>query len=190
MPPFVRDVIMKWLTFEWQFYVYAVSAISVERFTSNLLGVVTRTQIIHILTINLWKKSRDGQLDAEEGRGVLLYPKKLPIPPIWCSFIPKKSPIPQSSLLNKLFPCQRIWCIGMSWNFLAPPFAHVWLFAWVVPNLRGFEGGRCLWKTAAWSQCVSTRLCSQYAGGTLGYSTAYYLHSTFVVQSVHHHLQH
>ena len=68
----------------------------------------------------------------------------------------------------------------MSWNFLAQRFAHVWLFAWVVPNLRGFEGGRCLWKTAAWSQCVSTRLCSQYAGGTLGYNTAYYLHSTFV----------
>ena len=35
------------------------------------------------------------------------------------------------------------------------------------------------------SECVSTRLCSQYAGGTLGYSTAYYLHSTLVFQSIH-----
>ena len=40
------------------------------------------------------------------------------------------------------------------------------------------------------SECVSTRLCSQYAGGTLGYSTAYYLHSTLGVQSVQYHLQH
>ena len=136
--------------------VLCIRCFGYQRWTFHLksFSVVTRTQIIHILTINLWKKSRDGQLDAEEGRGVLLYPKKLPIPPIWCSFITKKSPIPQSSLLNKLFPCLRIGCIRMSWNFLASRFAHVWLFAWVVPNLRGFEGGRCLWKTAAWSQWV------------------------------------
>ena len=87
------------------FYVYAVSGISVERFTSNLLGVVTRTQIIHILTINLCKKSRDGQLDAEEGRGVLLYPKNYQSLQSGVLSYLKSRQYPQSSLLNKLFPC-------------------------------------------------------------------------------------
>ena len=136
--------------------VLCIRCFGYQRWTFHLksFSVVTRTQIIHILTINLCKKSRDGQLDAEEGRGVLLYPKSYQSLQSGVLSYLKSCQYPQSSLLNKLFPCLWIGCIHMSWFFLVSRFAHVWLFAWVVPNLRGFEGGRCLWKTAAWSQWV------------------------------------